>query len=165
MNKNNYSKLAKLFHWGFVILFVYGVVKQVDDITQLNDKFFLAFEILFAIIFLTLLVIRFFYMQKTQKSSLPQDTSKAQKIAAKIVHYGMYFLLALTALSGILIGYLYSLEIIEKNIINLVISIHELVINLLYLFITFHIIAALYHRVKNDGVWDSMVPFLKEKSK
>jgi len=27
-----------------------------------------------------------------------------------------------------------------------------------------HILAAIFHRLKNDGVWSSMVPFLKEKS-
>ena len=42
IDKNNYkySKIAKLFHWGFVILFVYGVAKQVDDISQLEDTAF-----------------------------------------------------------------------------------------------------------------------------
>ena len=40
LNKNNseYNKIAKFFHWGFVILFIYGVVKQVDDINQLEDN-------------------------------------------------------------------------------------------------------------------------------
>ena len=43
LDKNNsqYSKIAKLFHWGFVLLFVYGVAKQVDDINQLEDQAFL----------------------------------------------------------------------------------------------------------------------------
>ena len=43
-------------------------------------------------------------MKKTQKSSLPEDTPKAQKLAAKIVHNGMYVLLGGTVLSGLLIG-------------------------------------------------------------
>ena len=48
LDKNNlqYSKIAKLFHWGFVLLFVYGVAKQVDDINQLEDQAFFKFEIL-----------------------------------------------------------------------------------------------------------------------
>ena len=48
LDKNNsgYSKIAKLFHWGFVLLFVYGVAKQVDDINQLEDASFLRFEII-----------------------------------------------------------------------------------------------------------------------
>ncbi len=162
MHKNSYSILAKVFHWGFVILFVYGVVKQVEDITQLNDKFFFAFEIIFAIIFLTLLLIRFIYMQKTQKTSLPLQTSYMQRIAAKFVHLTMYLLLFLTAISGILIGILYWIGFKNGIFIEYVIYVHEFVVNLLYLFIFIHIIAATYHRLKKDGVWSSMVPFLKE---
>ena len=52
LDKNNsqYSKIAKLFHWGFVLLFVYGVAKQVDDINQLEDKAFFRFEIIVSIL-------------------------------------------------------------------------------------------------------------------
>ena len=48
LDKNNspYSKSAKLFLWGSVLLFIYGVAKQVDDINQLEDKAFVRFEII-----------------------------------------------------------------------------------------------------------------------
>ena len=162
-NNSNYSKLAKLFHWGFVILFVYGVAKQVNDIKQLEDNFFFRFEIVFAIIFLSLLIIRFIYMKKTQKTSIPTDVPKLQKIAAKIVQNGMYVLLAGTVLSGLLIGLLFWLGFKNGFLIAFIITIHELVINILYWFIAVHILAAIYHRLKKDGVWSSMVPFFKEK--
>ena len=162
-NNSQYSKIAKLFHWGFVILFIYGVVKQVDDIIQLEDKVFFRFEIIFALIFLFLLLMRLIYMKKTQKTSLPEDTPKAQKIAAKIVHNGMYVLLGGTVLSGLLIGLLFWLGIKNSFLLDFIVNIHELIINLLYLFIAIHIIAAMYHRLKRDGVWSSMVPFFKEK--
>ena len=165
LDKNNsqYSKIAKLFHWGFVLLFVYGVAKQVDDINQLEDKAFFRFEIIFAVIFLFLLSIRLIYMKTTQNTSLPKDTPKAQKLAAKIVHNGMYALLIGTVLSGLLIGFLFWIEIKDGTLINFVIIIHELNINLLYWLIGIHILAATYHRLKRDGVWSSMVPLLKEK--
>ena len=165
LDKNNsqYSKIAKLFHWGFVLLFVYGVAKQVDDVNQLEDKAFFRFEIIFAVTFFFLLLTRLIYMKKTQKTSLPQDTPKVQKIAAKIVHNGMYALLTGTVLSGLLIGFLFWIEIKDGTLINFVIIIHELNINLLYWLIGIHILAATYHRLKRDGVWSSMVPFLKEK--
>ena len=35
--KQNYTVSAKIFHWGFVILFAYGISKQVDNINQLED--------------------------------------------------------------------------------------------------------------------------------
>ena len=75
-NKQKYSFLAKLFHWGFVLLFIYGIAKQLNNIEQLEDKFFFQFEIVFALIFLILLLMRFIYMKKTQKTSLPENTSK-----------------------------------------------------------------------------------------
>ena len=165
LDKNNsqYSKIAKLFHWGFVLLFVYGVAKQVDDINQLEDKAFFRFEIIFALIFLLLLLIRFIYMKTTQKTSLPEDTPKAQKLVAKIVHNSMYALLIGTVLSGLLIGFLFWIELKDAVITDIVIIFHELNINLLYWLIGIHILAATYHRLKRDGVWSSMVPFLKEK--
>jgi len=162
-NKSNYSKLAKLFHWGFVILFIYGVAKQVEDINQLNDNSFFRFEIIFSLIFLFLLMIRLIYMKITQKTSLPDNAPKFQKKVAKFVHNGMYILLAGTVLSGLLIGLLFWLEFKNGPLIDIVINIHELIINLLYFFIGIHIFAATYHRLKKDGVWSSMVPFLKEK--
>ena len=167
LDKNNrqYSKIAKLFHWGFVLLFAYGVAKQVEDINQLENISFLKFEVMFASIFLFLLIIRFVYMKKTQKISLPKHAPKLQKLAAKIVHNGMYTFLAGTVLSGLLIGFFYSLGIKSGFLIEFIIVIHELVINLLYFLIGIHIFAATYHRLKKDGVWSSMVPFLKEKDK
>ncbi len=164
LDKNNsqYSKIAKLFHWGFVILFVYGVTKQVEDINQLQDTDFFRFEIIFAIIFLFLLLIRLIYMKKTQKTSLPEDVPKAQKIVAKIVHNGMYVLLFSTVLSGLLIGFLFWLDITNGILIEIFVSVHEVVINLLYIFIGIHVIAAIYHRLKKDGVWSSMTFFGKD---
>ena len=159
---SHYSKLAKLFHWGFVILFIYGVAKQVDDINQLEDIIFFRSEIIFAIIFLILLIIRFIYMKTTQNTSIPEETSDFQKIASKFIHNGMYLLLILIVLSGLLIGYLYWLTN-TPFLIKITITFHEIVINLLYVFIGIHILAAIYHRLKKDGVWSSMVPFLKEK--
>ena len=163
LDKKKYSFFAKFWHWGFVLLFVYGVAKQVDDIKQLEDKFFFQFEIIFAFLFLFLLVIRFVYMNKTQETSLPDDTSKFQKIAARSVHLGMYITLAGTAVTGLLIGFFYWLDFKGGLLIDLLTAIHSFVVNALYWLIGIHIIAAVYHRLKKDGVWSSMVPFFREK--
>ena len=96
MNENSteapvpYSKFAKTMHWGFVLLFAYGVFKQVDNLSELADPSLFRLEIVFAGVFILLLIIRFIYVKKTQRSALPEDTSKMQKIAAKLVHLGMY---------------------------------------------------------------------------
>ena len=163
VNNKKYSFIAKFWHWGFVLLFIYGVAKQVDDIKQLEDRFFFQFEIVFALLFLFLLVIRFVYMSKTQETSLPDDTPKSQKIAARIVHLGMYVSLAGTAITGLLIGLFFWLGFKDGLFIDFLTAIHSFVVNALYWLIGIHIIAAIYHRLKKDGVWTSMVPFFKEK--
>ena len=163
VNNKKYSFIAKFWHWGFVLLFIYGVAKQVDDIEQLEDRFFFQFEIVFALLFLFLLVIRFVYMSKTQETSLPDDTPKSQKIAARIVHLGMYVTLAGTAITGLLIGLFFWLGFKDGLFIVFLTAIHSFVVNALYWLIGIHIIAAIYHRLKKDGVWNSMVPFFKEK--
>ena len=162
-NRKKYSFLAKFWHWGFVLLFIYGVAKQVDSIEQLEDKFFFQFEIIFAFLFLFLLIIRFIYMTKTQETSLPDSTPKIQKIAARVVHLGMYTGLAGVALTGLLIGFLFWLGFKEGLLIEIVTEIHSFVVNLLYWLIGIHILAASFHRLKKDGVWSSMVPFWREK--
>ena len=163
LHRKKYSFLAKFWHWGFVLLFVYGVAKQVDEIEQLEDKFFFQFEIVFALLFLFLLIIRFVYMNKTQETSLPDDTSKFQKIAARSVHLGMYTTLAGTAITVLLIGLIYWLGFKDGLLIDLLTAIHSFVVNTLYWLIGIHIIAAIYHRLRKDNVWSSMVPFFKEK--
>ena len=163
-SKSNFSSIAKFMHWGFVLLFIYGLLKQIDELNQLEDKALLQFEVIFATVFVLLLLIRFIYMKTTQKSSLPDSTPKSQLLAARVVHYGMYACLALIPLTGLLIGLLFWLGFEDGFLINTVVEVHEFSVSVIYWFIGLHILAAIFHRLKNDGVWSSMVPFLKEKS-
>ena len=163
-SKSNFSSIAKFMHWGFVLLFIYGLLKQIDELNQLEDKALLQFEVIFATVFVLLLLIRFIYMKTTQKSSLPDSTPKSQLLAARVVHYGMYACLALIPLTGLLIGLLFWLGFKDGFLINTVVEVHEFSVSVIYWLIGLHILAAIFHRLKNDGVWSSMVPFLKEKS-
>ena len=45
---------------------------------------------------------------------------------------------------------------------NIALGIHEFTANLSYVLIAVHVSAAIYSRVKGEGVWSSMVPILKE---
>ena len=160
---SGYSHLAKIFHWGFVVLFAYGIFKQIEDIKQLEDLALLKFEIYFAVIFILLLLIRFVYMKRTQRSSLPPDTPKAQKTLAKLVHYGMYAGMVSIALSGLIIGCFYWVGLKGGFIINFLIIWHEASVSTVYWLIGLHLVGAIFHRFKNDGVWESMVPILRSK--
>ena len=164
MSKNapNYSFIAKTLHWGFVIFFAYGIIKSVDELEQLENSSFLRFEFLFASAFLILLALRFFYMKKTQNTSLPAGTGKLQRLAAKIVHLGMYMILAVIALTGLIIGLLFWMGFQSFFLIALLVTLHEFAIQVMYWLIFAHISAAIYHRLRKDGVWNSMVPFWKE---
>ena len=159
-----YSLFAKILHWGFVVLFIYGILKQVDNIAQLANVALLRFELLFAFVLLVLLAARFGYMTKTQVSSLPKETPYFQKLLARLVHLGMYLALSSIALSGILIGLLYWMGIKTGFFIALVIYIHEVSVTVCYWLIGLHVAAAIFHRLKNDGVWSSMVPVWKENT-
>ena len=164
-SNQNYSSLAKWLHWSFVVLFAYGIYKQVDDLSDLEDLSLLKFEIFFAFIFLLFLAFRFVYMTTTQKTSLPDNTSRVQKFAAKLVHYSMYFCLFIIVLSGLMIGFLYWFDIKNGYFIEFFIFVHESFFSIIYWLISIHVIASIYHRFKQDGVWNSMVPFLKENKK
>ena len=101
-------------------------------------------------------------MTKTQRSSLPENTPKSQKLAAKLVHFSMYFCLFGIVSSGLMIGFLYWFGIKVGYLIEFSIFIHESFFSIIYWLISIHVIASIYHRFKQDGVWNSMVPFLKE---
>ena len=161
--KPSYTLTAKIFHWSFVFLFAYGISKQVDNINQLEDLALLKFEIAFALLFILFLVARFAYMKRTQKSSLPPDTPMLQKALAKAVHYGMYIGMISIALSGLVIGCLYWLGLESGIIIETIIIWHETSVSIVYCLVGLHLIGAIYHRFKKDGVWESMMPTLKRE--
>ena len=161
--KQSYTLTAKIFHWSFVVLFAYGISKQIDNINQLEDLALLKFEIAFALLFILFLMARFVYMKRTQKSSLPPDTPAMQRALAKAVHFGMYIGMVSIALSGLVIGCLYWLGLKSGIIIETIIGWHEVSVAIVYWLVGLHLIGAIYHRIKNDGVWDSMTPSLKRE--
>ena len=102
-----HSLLGKFLHWFFVLLFGYGVFKQIENKEQLNDLGLLISEMIFAVAFLLFIMFRFIYMKKRYKTGLPSETSKIQLIAAKFVHTSMYLVLTGIAISGLGIGTLF----------------------------------------------------------
>ena len=160
-----HSFLGKSLHWFFVILFGYGVFKQIENKEQLNDLALLISEMLFAVAFLLFLMFRFIYMKRRYKTALPSETSKIQLIAAKAVHMSMYIVLSGIAISGLGIGTLFWLGYKNGLFIEIMIWLHELLFSAAVWLISIHILAAIYHRTQNDFVWSSMVPFLKDNDK
>ena len=158
----SYSTIAKSFHWGVAALFAYGVVKQVDNVRQLEDSALLRFEIGFATLFLVILAIRYVYVTKTQRSALPPETGRFQRMAARLVHLGMYAGLASIAVTGLLIALLFWLGLRHGLLMQVVTELHGVAVTLSYWLIGMHVIAAVCHRLRGDGVWSAMTPVWKE---
>ena len=59
---NSHTPLAKFIHWTFTVLYAYGIFKQVDELEELEDVSLLIFEIFFAIVFLVIVLLRYFYI-------------------------------------------------------------------------------------------------------
>ena len=152
--------LAKLIHWTFIPLYAYGIFKQVDDLNELEDASLLNFEILFAIVFLIIVLLRYFYMKHTPTLLGAHDElDKGHLFIAKTVHGLVYFSLIMLPTTGLLIAALFSLE---TGGVEIAIAIHELSAFLSYVVIALHVGASLYSRFKGEGLWNAMVPAFKE---
>ena len=158
-----HSLLAKSLHWVFVLMFGYGVFKQIQSKEQLNDVWLLRSEVIFALIFLSFIVFRFNYMNKKYKSSLPSETPAIHPLAAKIVPISMYETLSRIAISGLVIAFLFWLGYKNSSLIEFTIWGRQLFFSTVIWLIPLHVSAAIYHRTRYDFVWSSMVPSLKEQ--
>ena len=86
------------------------------------------------------------------------------KLMARSVHLAMYVGLSLIAVSGLVIGALYWSGIKSGSAMDIALIVHEIAVNTSFFLIGGHVAAAIYHRRKGDGIWDSMVPVWKEIS-
>ena len=79
-----------VMHWGFLAFFLYALSKQLDEVEELEDSDLLNSEMVFATVFLIVVVGRFLYMQFTRPTALPIETPPKQRLLARAVHLGMY---------------------------------------------------------------------------
>jgi len=161
--ENSHTRLAKTIHWTFSILYAYGIFKQVEDLEELEDASLLNFEIFFAIVFLVIVMLRFFYM-KDAKTLLGahEEMHKGHLFIAKATHRLVYFSLIMLPTTGLLIAGILNADLPGMAI---AISLHELSAFLSYITIGIHVAASLYSRFKGEGVWNAMVPLWQESKK
>ena len=160
---NSHTTLAKFIHWIFTLLYAYGIFKQVDDLNELEDASLLNFEILFATIFLIIVLIRYFYMKDTPALlGAHEDVPKGHLFIAKTVHSLVYLSLIMLPTTGLLIAGLFNLGM---EGIDVAIALHEFSAFLSYIVIALHVGASLYSRFKGEGIWNAMVPIWKETEK
>ncbi len=80
------------------------------------------------------------------------------------MHILIYVSLILLPLSGLAIAFLYNQGYSEGLMQNTAIGIHEFSALLSYIVIAIHVSAAIYSRIKGEGVWSSMVPILNKET-
>jgi len=166
----SHTKLAKFIHWTFILLYLYGIVKQVNELGDLEDNQLLLFEIAFATVFLIIVILRYSYMRRFKTfQGATEPVHIVHYYFARIVHRAMYACFILLPLTGLIIAGLYSQGYTvnatpdeEQTIMDVVLDLHGAVADLSYMLIFLHIAAAIYSRIKGEGVWSSMVPVLKE---
>tara|TARA_X000000368_G_scaffold164760_1_gene129942 strand:+ start:94 stop:654 length:561 start_codon:yes stop_codon:yes gene_type:complete len=160
---NSHTKLAKFIHWTFTLLYAYGIFKQVDDLSELEDSSLLNFEILFATVFLIIVLIRYFYMKDTPTLlGAHENAPVGHLFIAKTVHTLVYLSLIMLPTTGLLIAGLFNLGI---GGVEVAVSLHEFSAFLSYILIAIHVGASLYSRFKGEGMWNAMVPVWKETEK
>ena len=168
--QKSHTLLARLIHWSFILLYVYGTFKQVNELDELEDTNLLLFEIVFATIFLVIVILRYSYMSRFKTFlGAREPVHIVHYYFARTVHKAMYACFILLPLTGLMIAGLYSQGYTvnatpdeEQTIMDLVLDLHGAVADLSYMLIFLHIGAAIYSRIKGEGVWSSMVPILKE---
>ena len=161
--RNSHTLLAKTIHWTFSILYAYGIFIQVEDLEELEDASLLNFEILFAVVFLVIVMLRFFYMKDVKTLLGAHDEMhKGHLFIAKATHRLVYFSLIMLPTTGLLIAGILNADLPGMRI---AIALHELSAFLSYITIGIHVAASLYSRFKGEGVWNAMVPLWQESKK
>tara|TARA_Y100000741_G_scaffold327618_1_gene280340 strand:- start:136 stop:702 length:567 start_codon:yes stop_codon:yes gene_type:complete len=160
---NSHTLLAKFIHWTFTFLYAYGIFKQVEDIEELEDVSLLNFEIFFAIVFLIIVLLRYFYMKDVKTLLGAHDEMhKGHLFIAKATHRLVYLSLIMLPTTGLLIAGMLAADIPGMQA---AIALHEFSAFLSYVSIALHVGASLYSRFKGEGVWNAMVPLWKETGK
>ena len=163
--QQSHTRLAKAIHWSFILLYVYGIFKQVGELDDLEDNHLFLIEVCFAITFLVIVLLRYSYMRRFKTFLGAQEPVHIiHYYVARTVHKAMYSVFILLPLSGLMIAALYAKGYQDEDglLMGATLGIHGFAATVSYVLIATHIAAAIYSRIKGEGVWSSMVPILKE---
>lgn len=161
--QKQHTRLARALHWGVLALYIYGVIKQLDDVSQLADARLLLTETVFAVVFLLVVVSRYVYMRRVptfHAARVAIDPRRAR--LARAFHQLLYLCFVLLPASGLWIGALYAAGSRGGWAMDAAVGLHELCADTSYWLIGLHVVAALASRRKREGVWSSMVPVWRE---
>ena len=172
---NRYGLIAITFHW-VIALLILGMLAlglyMVDLPISLNKLRLYGWHKEFGILILILAMLRIFWRYLNVAPVLPTHLARLQKIAAKSAHYIFYFLMIAMPLTGWMMSssagvpvsffglfVLPDLVSANKNLSQLLASIHGWMAYFLIAMITLHVGAALQHHFYyKDDVLKRMMP-------
>ena len=163
--QTTHTLLARSIHWSFIVLYLYGLAKQIGELDELENNALLLFEILFATVFLVVVIIRYSYMRRFKTFlGARERVHIVHYYFARSLHKAMYVVFILLPLSGLIIAALYTkgYQSEDELLMEAALGLHSFAAQASAALILVHIAAALYSRIKGEGVWSSMVPILKE---
>lgn len=163
--QTSHTLFARSIHWSFIVLYLYGLFKQIGELDELEDNGLLLFEILFATVFFVVVILRYSYMRRFKTFlGAREPIHIVHYYFARSLHKAMYVVFILLPLSGLLIAALYTkgYQNEDELLMEAALGLHSLAAQASILLILAHIAAAIYSRIKGEGVWSSMVPILKE---
>ena len=163
--QTSHTLLARSIHWSFIVLYLYGLYKQIGELDELEDNGLLLFEIFFATVFLVVVIVRYSYMRRFKTFlGAREPVHIVHYYFARSLHKAMYVVFILLPLSGLLIAALYTkgYQNEDELLMEAALGLHSLAAQASAFLILAHIAAAIYSRIKGEGVWSSMVPILKE---
>ena len=169
----NYGVVAKSLHWILAIMIIglLSVGLYMEDLAPSDQKWQLySLHKAIGIIALALVALRLIWRFMNPQPSLPTDIPAYQKLASRLTHYGLYFLMFAMPLAGWVMSSagghpisVFGLPIPpivgeDKALGKLANTLHGLGGWAFIALISLHFAAALYHQfIRKDGILKRMV--------
>lgn len=173
--QQSYDSVAKILHWAIVILILpmlyYGF--QAENLTREERGAYFQSHAGIGLIILVLMLARLVWRMGHPVPALPAGMPRWQQIASKASHHGLYLLVILQPLLGLLLTTtskgnlkpfgLFGLHIAQNDMLHEIgETLHGLNAWLITAVILLHTGAALYHHfIRHDNVLKRMLPFVK----
>jgi cytochrome b561 len=173
--KQSYDGVAKTLHWAIMILVLpmlyYGF--NAENLPKEDRLGFFQLHAGVGIIVLLLMLARLVWRRSHPVPPLPADLPRWQQIASKATHHGLYFLVILQPVLGLIITGASKFNLKAFGVLGLQIAPNETIhgiaeelhgINawVITALIALHVLAALYHHfIRKDVVLRRMLPFTK----
>lgn len=169
----SYGSVAKFFHWFIFILILCMLIFGyfLEDIPKPYQGLTYNIHKLVGLLMMVLMFLRGLWALTQTKPELPANTLWWQRSAERVVHYVLYLLIIAMPLAG-WVGssaagrppHLFKIKLdlpVPQNeaLVEAAFDTHYLISILIIIFISIHVLAALYHYfIKKDNILQRMLP-------